>query len=171
MHIRPVELTDASRLQEIYSYYVLNTAITFDYDVPSVEQLEQRIITITNHYPFLVIEDNGDVVGYAYVSVLKDKKAYEHSVEVSIYLDNQVRHKGYGKRLYDALFIALKKQQVQNVYACVAFSQQEDAFLTHQSVKFHEKLNFRKVGHFTKCGYKFNRYYDVIWMEKILNSD
>ncbi|MBO4869922.1 MAG: N-acetyltransferase [Clostridia bacterium] len=168
MNIRSAEPADAGRLLEIYAYYVEHTAVTFEYDTPTKEEFEERITHTLEKYPFLVIEDGGEAVGYAYAGVFKDRAAYARSAEVSIYLDHGKRRRGYGSALYLALEEKLTEQGIKNVYACIASPPVEDEYLSRDSERFHGALGFVKCGEFHKCGYKFGRWYDMIWMEKLI---
>ena len=167
--IRSAETEDAGHLLEIYGYYVVNTAITFEYDVPSQEAFSARIRNTLKRYPYLVLEENGEVKGYAYAGVFKDRAAYDHSCELSIYLDRNAKGQGYGRKLYEALEEKLKAQRIRNLYACIGDPIGEDPYLTKDSEEFHRHLGFVKVGEFHKCGYKFGRWYNMIWMEKIIS--
>ena len=166
--IRSACTEDTGRLLEIYGYYVVNTAITFEYDVPSREAFSTRIGNTLKRYPYLVLEENGEVKGYAYAGVFKDRAAYDHSCELSIYLDRNAKGRGYGRTLYEALEEKLKAQGIRNLYACIGDPIGEDPYLTKDSEEFHRHLGFVKVGEFHKCGYKFGRWYNMIWMEKII---
>lgn len=170
MLIRSASPDDAERLLEIYSYYVENTAITFEIDVPSVSDFQNRISKTLTRFPYLVLEDNGIIQGYAYAGVFYDRAAYDRSCEVTIYLDRNSHRKGYGKSLYDALQLELKSRGFINLYACIADPVVEDEYLNRNSEQFHEHLGFTKVGEFHKCGYKFGRWYNMIWMEKIVGE-
>lgn len=154
---------DAKRLLEIYTPYIINTAITFEYTVPSVAEFEQRIINTLSKYPYLVAKINDKIVGYAYTSAFKNRAAYDWAVETSIYVDQQYRRFGIGKVLYDKLEDISKKQNILNMNACIAVPDEG-------SVSFHEKRGYVKVAHFHQCGYKFNQWYDMIWMEKMLDK-
>ena len=166
--IRSAAGEDAGRLLEIYAYYVQNTAITFEYDVPSLEEFRERIIRTQKRYPYLVFEDQGVIRGYAYAGVFKDRAAYSRSCELSIYLDRNARGRGCGRMLYEALEAELGRMGMVNLYACIADPIAEDEYLTKNSEQFHAHLGFRKVGEFHKCAYKFHRWYNMIWMEKLI---
>ena len=166
--IREVTSADAERLLEIYSYYVLNTAISFEYDVPSLEEFTGRIERIKKNFPYLCILEDGKIVGYAYASAFHERAAYKHCAELSIYLDKNSHGNGYGRALYEELETRLKKIGILNAYACIASTKKEDEYLTNNSEHFHSHLGFRKCGEFTRCGLKFDRWYDMIWMEKFL---
>ena len=161
---------DAEELLRIYSYYVENTAITFEFDTPALDEFKYRIRTIKAMYPYLVSEVDGKIVGYAYANTFKDRAAYDWAVETTIYLDKDARGKGYGKELYEALEKVLKAQNITNLYACIGYPEVEDQYLTKNSVQYHEHLGYRFIGTFKKCGYKFNRWYDMVWMEKMIGE-
>ncbi len=168
--VRSAAPDDAKRLLEIYSYYVINTAVSFEYDVPSEAAFRARIENTLQKYPYIVIERDGFIVGYAYAGTFKNRAAYDRCCEVSVYLDKNERRKGYGKTLYAELEKRLKDRGILNLYACIAFPQKEDAYLTKDSVLFHTAAGYVKVGEFHKCGYKFGRFYDMIWMEKFIGE-
>ncbi len=169
IEIRTVTPDDAERLLEIYSYYVKNTAISFEYEVPSIEEFRERIVNITKKYPYICAISDGVIIGYAYAGVFHARKAYEHSVELSIYVDLERRRGGCGRALYDALGERLKAQGIKTLYAGVALPpKKEDEYLTFDSLKFHKKMGFKLVGRFHACGIKFGRWYDLVYMEKII---
>ena len=169
--IRHVTKADAKALLDIYSYYVKNTAITFEYEIPTLEEFEKRIETITQKYPYLCIEKDGRILGYAYASTFKPREAYKWNVELSIYVDRGTVGKGLGRRLYEALEKELKAMGIINLYACIGVPNgEDDEYLTHNSEQFHEHLGFKTVGTFRNCGKKFNRWYAMIWMEKVIGE-
>ena len=168
MLIRNATTDDAGKLLEIYGYYVENTAISFEYDVPSLDEFRKRIARTLEKYPYLVLEDGGRIRGYAYAGVFKDRAAYDHCCEVTIYLDHDSKGKGYGRALYEALEDALRKSGIMNLYACISDPISEDEYLTKNSENFHAHMGYVKAGDFHRCGYKFNRWYNMIWMEKII---
>jgi L-amino acid N-acyltransferase YncA len=167
--IRKADINDAPRLLEIYAYYVLNTAITFEYDIPTLEEFQNRM-SRTRKYPFLVIEEDGRIQGYAHAKPFVNRAAYDWSCETTIYLDHNALKRGLGRKLYDALESELKRIGILNLYARIAYPETEDIYLTKNSAEFHEHLGFKKVGEFHKCGYKFGRWYDMICMEKIIGE-
>lgn len=170
MKIARVTIADAAELLAIYGYYVQNTAIAFDYDVPSVEEFQEKIVNITAKYPFLKAVENGEILGYAYANTFKDRKAYDWSVETTIYVKHGKQGLGIGKALYRALENSLQRMGILNLNACIAVPGQEDAYLTFASYKFHQKMGFTLVGRFHKIGYKFNNWYDIVWMQKIIGE-
>ncbi|MDD3217817.1 MAG: GNAT family N-acetyltransferase [Lachnospiraceae bacterium] len=169
-NIRIAKETDAEALLEIYKPYVLNTAISFEYEVPSVAEFQNRIHNILQRYPYLILEESGQIKGYAYASSFKPRPAYDWSVETTIYMREDQKGKGYGKQLYLALEEALKRQNILNMNACIALAKPDDPYLTNASMEFHEHMGYRLVGTFTNSGHKFHRWYDMIWMEKIIGE-
>ncbi len=161
---------DVDGLLAIYAPYVLKTAITFEYDIPTREDFLGRIRETMKRFPYIVAELNGDLVGYAYCGVFHARKAYEWTVETSIYVDENKKGFGIGRKLYDALEEILKRQHVSNMYACIAHTDVEDETLTNDSMRFHEHFGYKLVGTFKTCGYKFNRWYNMIWMEKMIGD-
>ncbi len=168
--IRIIEDKDINDIVEIYQYYVENTAITFEYDAPMYDEFKSRIDNIIMKYPFLVYEYNNTVIGYAYATPLKGRKAFDHSVETSIYVHKDYRKAGIGKKLYEALEKALALCNITNLYACIAYPNEIDETLDKSSVYFHEKLGYKNVGEFHNCGFKFNRWYHIVWMEKVIGE-
>jgi phosphinothricin acetyltransferase len=168
--IRAATEADAAEIREIYAPYVANTAITFEYDVPAVEEFAMRITRVLQRYPYLIAEQAGQIIGYAYASAFRPRAAYDWAVETSIYLHQDCRREGLGKKLYLLLEDILKKQQILNMYACVAYTETDDQHLNNASVLFHERLGYKTIGHFTRCGYKYNTWYDMVWMEKLVGE-
>ena len=163
IQIRMATVEDAKVLLEIYKPYVEQTTITFEYEVPSIEEFASRIQNTLLRYPYLVAELGDEVVGYAYASPFKSRAAYDWSVETSIYVKQSIRGKGVGKKLYAVLENFLKAQHIVNVNACITYP-------NTVSMGFHEQLGYKQVAHFTKCGYKIGKWCDMIWMEKMLGE-
>lgn len=168
--IREAEERDAEALLAIYAPYVENTAITFEYKVPSLEEFAERIRHTKERYPYLAAEVDGEIVGYAYAGCFHERKAYDWAVETSIYVDRNKKGLGIGRRLYKVLENVLAQQNILNLNACIAYPPQEDEYLTRDSVKFHEHLGYRLVGEFEQCGYKFHKWYNMVWMEKHIGT-
>ena len=166
MTLRIATQADAPALLAIYAPYVLDTAITFEYDVPTTEEFAARIRHTLARYPYIVAEAAGEIIGYAYAGPFHSRAAYDWSVETSIYVRRDRRRSGVGRALYAALERLLLAQGITNLNACIATPFQEDAHLTLDSVRFHERLGYRFVGEFHQCGYKFGRWYNMAWMEK-----
>lgn len=168
--IRKATLADVPRLLEIYGYYVEKTAISFEYDIPSLEDFSNRVQNTLKNYPYLVVEEDGKVWGFVYGGAFVGRAAYRYSCELTIYLDDEARGRGYGRKLYETMETLLKAQGILNLYVCVADPIIEDEYLTKNSERFHTRLGFSKIGVFHKCGYKFGRWYNIIWMEKIIGK-
>lgn len=168
--IRNATLEDAERILEIYDYYVQNTAITFEYETPSVGEFKKRMEKTMQNYPYLVIVRDGCIEGYAYADAFIGRAAYGWSCEVTIYLDHNAQKCGMGRKIYEALEKALYDMGILNLYACIGYPEKNDEYLTTNSADFHKHLGFGKVGTFHKCGYKFHRWYHMIWMEKIIGE-
>ena len=164
--IRIATEQDAEALLEIYAPYVENTAITFEYTVPTVQEFTRRIRHVLEKYPYLVAEREGKIAGYAYAGTFKERAAYDWSVETTVYVREDQKRTGVGRELYGMLEKLLALQNIQNLNACIAYLEVEDQYLTHNSVQFHEHLGYRLVGEFYKCGYKSGRWYNMVWMEK-----
>ncbi|MCD8230314.1 MAG: N-acetyltransferase family protein [Clostridiales bacterium] len=168
--IRDAKLSDADRILEIYRYYVEKTAISFEYDVPSLESFQNRMKATMEKYPYLVIERDGFVLGYAYAGAFVGRAAYGWCSELTIYLDRHSQKCGLGRMLYEELEKRLREMGILNLYACIGYTENEDEYLTNNSAQFHAHMGFEQVGYFQKCGYKFGRWYDMIWAEKIIGE-
>lgn len=170
INIRTASVKDAAKLIEIYAYYVEHTAITFEFEVPTLAEFENRIETTLKNYPYLVAEVDGDIAGYVYASRFRTRAAYDWSVETSIYLNKKYQRLGLGRMLYEHLEEILKKQNVTNLYAGAADPVKEDEYLTRSSERFHEAMGYKTVAKYQKCGSKFGRWYNLISMEKIIGE-
>lgn len=168
LRIRVASPRDAEALLRIYAPYVEETAVTFEYVVPSLAEFAARIAATLERYPYLVAERDGAPVGYAYAGAFKARPAYDWAVETTIYVDRAQRRGGVGRRLYGALERALSAQNILNLNACIAYPSEEDPFLTRDSAAFHSRMGYRMAGRFTQCGFKFDRWYDMIWMERLI---
>lgn len=167
--IRPAKPEDIAGILEIYAPYVLNTAITFEYDVPGYAEVQNRYETITQKYPFLAAVADGELAGYAYAGSFIDRQAYDWTVELSIYIKETMHKKGIGRKLYAELEKILRLQHVQICYVCIAWSSADhDPYIDNTSILFHQKLGYAKIGEFLQCGYKFDRWYNMCVMEKRL---
>lgn len=162
--IRFITLSDAQQALDVYAHYVKNTAITFEYSVPTLQDFTDRIITNTIDYPWLVCIYNNKVVGYAYGSRHRYKTAYQWSVESTIYLAPEIQNKGIGKIMYNALFSILKLQGYYSVFAGVALPNEG-------SEKLHITMGFEEIGVFKKIGFKLNQWHDVKWFQLDLKQN
>jgi phosphinothricin acetyltransferase len=159
--IRQVNIADAAAIAEIYNYYVTHTTVTFEEEPVSVEIMTERIQEIVEKYPWLVIEENGVVVGYAYAGPWKSRCAYRYSVEVSVYLGKESKGKGYGSLLYSRLLELLRPLKLHGIIGGIALP--NDA-----CTALHQKFGFERVAHFKEVGYKFDQWIDVVYYEKLL---
>lgn len=163
MPIRPATAQDVPQILDIYRPYIETTAISFEYTVPTLEAFTQRFLGITAQFPWLVWEENGTVLGYAYGSLPFERAAYQWSAEASIYLCPEAWGKGIGRKLYAALEDILRKQGYRKVYAIITTANEA-------SVAFHKAVGYRHTATFPDCGYKFDQWYGTVWMEKDLNT-
>ncbi|HOP75503.1 MAG TPA: N-acetyltransferase family protein [Bacillota bacterium] len=160
-NIRLATEADAAALLEIYAPYIRNTAISFEYEVPSVADFRERIVKVLDQYPWLVCEIDQSIAGYAYANRHRERAAYGWAVDASIYIRPEYHRKKVGKALYIALFELLKYQGYYNVYAGITATNEK-------SLRFHETFHFKPIGMYHKVGYKFGQWYDVVWMEMTL---
>lgn len=164
--VRKATPDDADAVWRIYRHYVEHTAISFEITMPSPEQIKQRIENVLAAFPYLVAEQNGQVLGYAYAGPFIPREAYSHCAEVSIYISRENRRSGIGRMLYEQLLQQLRLIGITQVYACIGVPECEDEYLTNNSAQFHAHMGFEEVGRFRNCGKKFGRFYHMIWMEK-----
>ncbi len=164
--IRPALPDDAEALLAVYAPYVEHTAVTFEYTVPTPEEFRARIASIRGKYPYFCLETETGVAGYAYAAAFRSRAAYGWSAETSIYLAPEVRGRGYGRRLYDALEAACRAMGLQSLYACITVPRGEDPYVTEGSVLFHRRMGWEEVGRLPQCGFKFGRWYDTVYMYK-----
>lgn len=161
--IRIAEERDIAAILEIYGPYILTTTATFEYTVPTEGEFLTRFRNITAQFPWLVWEEKGEILGYAYASAPYARAAYAWCAEPSVYLKPQARGRGIGTKLYAALEKILKYQGYQVLYALIT---QENT----DSFQFHERRGYRFCVLFPHCGFKFGRWLGLIWMEKRLKS-
>ena len=166
--IRIATVRDAGQLLDIYRYYVENTAITLECIVPTGEQFAARVENTLKRYPYLVAEEDGVILGYAYAGPLNTRQAFDWSAECSIYVRHGAQGRGLGRALYTALEDALRLQGIVHVSACIAWPEVEDEYLTRNSVQYHSHMGYRMVGQFHNCAFKFGRWYGMVWMEKFI---
>ena len=155
--IRLARLEDAAALRSIYAPAV-STPVSFELEVPTEQEMRNRVAKVLKTYPWLVCEQGGRVVGYAYGSRHRDRAAYDWSAEVSVYVDQSSKRKGVGRALYRTLFKALSCQGFFNAFAGITVPNPE-------SVGFHESVGFRPIGVFHRVGFKDGAWRDVGWWE------
>lgn len=170
IELRLAHPDDAPQLLDIYAPYVEHTAITFEYRVPLVAEFRRRITKTMQNYPYLVATKGGRLLGYAYLGRFGARKAYDWAAETSIYVARDARHQGVGAKLYAAIEQLARLMGLTNLNACIAYPSRPDPHLTANSAEFHQHLGYRLVGRFHQCGYKFDRWYDMVWMEKIITD-
>ena len=149
---------DVSALLSIYERYI-STPITFEYTLPSLEEFAQRVASVQAFYPYLVAEENGELLGYAYAHQIAERAAYRWGAELSIYLRPDAVRRGLGKRLYQSLIALLRLQGVRTVYGLVASP-------NPASEGLHRSLGFHRMGVQRNAGYKNGRWVDLIWFEQ-----
>ena len=160
--IRMATEADLPRILEIYAPYVLNTTISFEYEVPTLDTFTQRFLRITEQFPWLVWEDDGIVMGYAYASLPFSRPGYRWCAEPSIYLHPDAQGKGIGRSLYAVLEQILTLQGYRHICSIVTGE-------NTGSLKFHEKTGYTVCGVLHGCGWKFGRNLDVVFLEKRTN--
>lgn len=163
MNIRLAKRSDAAALLAIYAPYVENTAITFEYEVPTIEDFANRIEKTLGKHPYLVAEEDGLILGYAYASTYYARAAYDWAVELSVYVSQDARGKGVGSKLYDELEGLLDQMGYMHFLACISLPNED-------SLAFHAKRGYQQVAHFPKIGYKFERWHDIVWLQKSLEK-
>jgi len=159
--IRDAALQDSAQICEIYNYYVLNTTISFEEAQVPKEEMAHRIDTITQHYPWIVLEHDGEMLGYAYASLWKERSAYRFVAETTVYVSRSHLSKGAGSVLMEALLSRLDALDLHALMAVIALPNEK-------SVALHEKFGFKKAAHFAEVGFKRGAWIDVGYWEKIL---
>lgn len=163
INIRLARSEDAEGVLAIYTPYVEETNITFDYDVEEAKIFCQKIDEMLEEFPWIIAEHRGKIVGYAYAKKHRDRTAYRWCAESSIYVHNDYQGRGLAKLLYEALLEALNTQNVINVYAGIAQPNES-------STMFHIKMGFTPVGVYKKVGYKNGQWHDVLWVHRSLKK-
>ncbi|PWH05986.1 GNAT family N-acetyltransferase [Brachybacterium endophyticum] len=156
--IRPASPQDAASCAAIYAHYVRDTAVSFETEPPSEQEMARRIETSTARYAWLVLEEEGAVVGFAFAGAFRPREAYRFTCEVSVYLETEHRGAGRGRALYDALLPRLRERGYRRAIAVVA--QPNPA-----SDRLHERLGFTRVGVLENVGRKHGAWHDVAWFQ------
>lgn len=157
--IRPIETRDVAEVAQIYNYYIQNTVVSFEEELLEPEAKQSRITkVIDSGFPWLVAEDKGSVVGYCYAFSWNSRSAYQHTAEITVYLKHNETGKGWGSKLYEALFAALGEKGIRTVIGGIALP-------NSASIALHEKLGMVKVAHFRNIGYKFEQWHDVAYWQ------
>ncbi len=160
---RLAQLSDAEDLLNIYAPYVKNTDITYEYEVPSIDEFKRRMENVLSKFPYIVAIVDDKIAGYVYASTFRQRVAYNWGLETSIYIMEQFQGNHLGEKLYKILEAILQKQNITNLYASITYP-------NPQSIMFHTKMGYKKIAHFTKCGYKAGKWLDMIFMEKMINK-
>jgi phosphinothricin acetyltransferase len=161
--LRPAVPADGEAMAALYAPYVTGTAITFEYEAPDGDEFRRRMAAVQQTLPWLVAEEDGTFVGYAYASPFHPRAAYAWSAELSIYLAMDARGRGLGTQLYGALLALLKAQGYARIFALITHPNEA-------SEAFHRRLGFREAGHLHEAGSKLGRWWDVAYWELSLAS-
>ena len=159
--IRPFRTEDAAAIADIYNYYVLHTTTSFETARVSAEQMKDRLTDFSQHAPVLVAEEDGAIVGYCYAHPWKDRAAYSHTCETTVYLAPSAFGKGIGRRMMEQLIAGCRLRGIHVLIACITAE-------NTASCMFHERLGFRKVSEFHQVGQKFGRWLDVVDYELMI---
>lgn len=159
--VRPVQGKDVAAITSIYDYYIQNTYISFEEEPVSESEMASRVAHITESYPWIVFEENGEVIGYAYAGKWKERTAYRFTGEATVYVEREAIGRGIGSVLYDHLLKEVRKSDMHSLMAVIALP--NDA-----SVRIHEKYGFKKTAHFKEAGFKFGTWIDVGYWQLIL---
>jgi phosphinothricin acetyltransferase len=162
--IRSAEPRDAEQILAIYAPFITDTAVSFELELPDADEIRRRIAEVRTKYPWLVWEEEGRVLGYAYASSHRARPAYQWSVETSVYIQAEARRGGIARRLYEELFRRLREQGYYNAFAGITLP-------NPASVGFHESMGFEPVGVYPKIGYKQGMWHDVGWWSLRLRDD
>ena len=156
MRIRTAKTSDAAAITEIYAPIVRETVISFEADPPSASRMAARIVTVLDTHPWIVGEEDGRILGYAYAGPHRSRAAYRWACDVSVYVRPEAQRRGVGTKLYRALFEILDRQNLAAAFAGIALP-------NAASVVLHESLGFRPVGTYRKVGFKLGVWHDVEW--------
>lgn len=163
MSVRLARVEDVTRILEIYAPYVEQTVYSFEYTAPTVEEFTERFRNITKQFPWLVWEEDGRVLGYAYACAPFERAAYSWCAEPAIYLCPEARGRGIGSALYEVLEGYLKQQGYVVLYALITTG-------NAPSAAFHEAVGYKRTALLPECGFKHGAWHGVIWMEKRLKT-
>lgn len=163
INIRMATIEDAKEINQIYEKYILETAITFEYDPVPLSEFEKRIQTILTKLPYLVCEVDDCIAGYAYVAPFKTRAAFAWDVEITVYLHSNYYRRNIGRGLYEAIFEIVKKLGYINIYALITDENEI-------SIKMHEAMGFHVVGYYPETGYKFNQWWGLYVLHKRLSD-
>ncbi|MDO4165596.1 MAG: GNAT family N-acetyltransferase [Bacteroides sp.] len=154
-------MTDAKAIVDIYNDYILNTTISFEVKALTEDEMRARIQEISSHFVYLVYEEDGKILGYCYAHPWKERAAYGHTLETTVYLSPDAKGHGIGRKLMEVLIDECRKQGFHALIACITGGNEASCHL-------HEKLGFKQVSAFEKVGRKFGRWLDVVDYELLL---
>lgn len=157
--IRYVEEKDYKEITDIYNYYIKNTNISFEEDELSYDNMRKRIDSIKKKFPYIVYEEDGTILGYAYLNYFSERSAYRFSLDLSIYLKNGELTKGIGSALYNEIENIARKNGIKKIISCITLS-------NDRSISFHKKMGFSECGRMNNVGYKHNAWQSIVWMDK-----
>lgn len=160
--IRKVRPCDAEAIADIYNYYVLETTVSFELQPVDAKEMHQRINMVSSSFPFFVCEDSGQVVGYCYAHPWKNRAAYIHTLETTVYVAVASRGRGIGGLLMSHLVEACRATDCHTLIACITAE-------NYASIKFHERIGFKRVSFFRQVGKKFGKWLDVVDYELLLH--
>lgn len=162
MRLRAATTQDAAALAAIYAFYVTDTAVTFEIEPPSSEEMRARMEAVAERYPWIVAEsEDGEIAGYAYACPFRARAAYRFAVETTVYLRPESAGRGLGRRLCEPLLATLEAQGYTQAVAAIALPNEA-------SVRLHERLGFSHAGVYSEVGYKLGRWLDVgLWQRPL----
>ncbi|MBQ9873907.1 MAG: N-acetyltransferase [Thermoguttaceae bacterium] len=163
VRVRPVSPEDVPALREIYSYYVEQTTVSFEFASPSVEEFRRRVDLASSACPYLVYCERDRILGFAYARPAFERPAYAWLAETSVYVDRSARGRGIGKSLYGGLISLLASQGYKALYAIVTAENKESCI-------FHQRNGFKTAAVFSNAGFKFGRWLDVVWYERVVGN-
>jgi phosphinothricin acetyltransferase len=161
--VRPFHEEDTLKILEIYKPYILHGSVTFETEVPDIVDFTARLSAIAEKFPFLVLEDNGEIMGYAYANLHRERVAYRWNVETSIYMHPAAKGKGWGRQLYSILLEELTRRNFTRAYALIGLPNEA-------SVALHSACGFKNLVVHEKAGWKDNAWIDVLWMIRELHE-
>jgi len=161
--IRSAILSDAQAILDIYAPYITGTCVSFETELPSIEEFGVRIENTLKNYPYLAAVTDNKIIGFAYASKHRERAAYRYSADVSVYVAPGYQRQGIGRALYSQLFDLLRTQGIYTVFAGITLPNEK-------SIGLHSTLGFREVGTYHNTGFKFGKWLDVMWMEKPLRD-
>lgn len=166
--IRHATVDDARGILGIYSYYVENTAITFEWNVPTIDEFRERILSISKKYPYIVAVDEERIVGYSYLNTYRERESYAWCAELSMYVDKDARKSGIGSALLKEIERLAKKQHILKLISCIAASEEDDPDLPKGSLEFHDRSGFKDCGYIRNAGFKSGKWWNLAIKDKDL---